>query len=263
MKVIALLLSFGLLAFGGWYIVSEAHHAIEAYAGQPIQPGELYTLAVIQSDPCIVEIDSEGTRPQLLPEIQEELRNLALLRGSPNVEQESYLLADIPPYSGAIEASLHFYGQRILEIHTRGRGTNDLLERRYSMNSRSELIEVRELNVHPKAVDESETSIKPIEFLYQITHDEFAFSYGCILQHRRGERDLNKAITQAEPLPNRELKPVVVDASLEESFQSDFLALLASIKQERAKTVQDALFDSADLPQLPETTQLETSQESP
>ena len=261
MKVLALLMSLGLLALAGWYLVTEAHHAIEPYKGQPTQPGELYTLAVTEGEPCIIEIDAQGTKPQSLTDVQEELRNLALLRGSPNVERESYLLKDISPYSGAVEVSLHFYGQRILEIHTRGRGESDILERRYSMNSRSALIEVRELNVHPKPVDESETSIKPIEFIYQITQNDLAFSYGCILQHRRGERDLNQATAQAIPLSEQELKAVAVDAGLEESFQNDFLALLSSIKQERAKTVQDALFDSADLPTLPEPPEAATVQE--
>ena len=181
--------------------------------------------------------------------------------GSPNVEREQYLLADIPPYSGAVEVSLQFYGQRILEIHTRGRGESDLLERRYSMNSRADLIALRELNVEPKTVDESETSIKPIEFLYQITHNEFAFSYGCTLQHLQGKRELRQVTQKATPLAKGALKPIAVDADLEATFQNDFVTLLASIKQERAKTVQDALFDSADLPVLPKAENPETPED--
>ena len=46
-------------------------------------------LAVTESEPCIIEIDSDGTVPQQLIGIEEELRNLKLLRGSPNVERET------------------------------------------------------------------------------------------------------------------------------------------------------------------------------
>jgi len=261
MKIFVMLVALIGVAFGGWYLASQAHHAIDPYDGQSVQPGELYTLAVVESEPCIIEIDDDGTAPQRLTSIQEELRNLKLLRGSPNVEREDYLLTDIPPYTGAVEVSLHFYGQRILEIHSRGRGESDLLERRYSMNSRADLIALRELNLQPKSVDESETSIKPIEFLYQITHNEFAFSYGCILQHLQGIRDLSQVTHKASPLAHEALKPVAVDVDLEATFQNDFVALLASIKQERAKTVQDALFDSADLPVLPDAETTEPPQD--
>lgn len=253
MKALMLVVGLAGVVAGLWLLFSEAHTAVPIYAGEEPKAGDLYALPVVSSDPCIIEIDEAETKPQLLNDIREELRNLSLLRGSPNVEQENYLLADIPPYTGAVEISLNFYGQRILEIHTRGRGESDIINRRYSINSRAELIEVRELRVQPKATDETETSIKPIEFIYEISHDTFAFSYGCILQHRHGQRDAREAATKATPLSERELSNVAVDQSLESQFQNDFIELLSHIKQERTKTVEDALFDSAALPTLPES----------
>ena len=247
--VILSLLAVGVL--GVWYLINHAREAVPLYAGQPVEPGDIVALNVEKGDPCIIEIDTQGRKPQRLPAIKEELRNLALLRDSPNVERESYLLADIPPYQGATEITLHFYGQRILEIRTRGKTDGTLTQRRYSMNSRSELIEVRDINIHPKDTGDSETSIKPIEYTYQTTQTTYALSYGCILEIRQGIRTLEKSPEQVTPLAPSKLQSISIEDSDSTTFQNEFIELLTSIKGERAKTVQDALFDSANLPDLP------------
>ena len=240
-----------LLGLGGWYFYSHAHEAIPIYAGQNVTSGELWALEVEGGSPCIIEIDEQNKKPLRLKTIDEELRNLELLLDSPNVERETYLLGEIPPYTGAVEVNLHFYGQRILEIQARGRNELGIVHRRYSMNSRSELIELRELKVEPKESDESETNIKPIEFLYQNTHDEFAFSYGCMLRHLHGEKDVRDSATHPFALKSNELGTVAIEDDLDTEFQQEFIELLASVKEERSKNVQDALFDAANLPTLP------------
>ena len=235
----------------GTYIVENAHDAVPIYDGQEVQPGDLYALEVTEGTPCVIEINEAGQKPQDLLAVKEELRNLALLRDSPNVERETYLLNEVPPYSGTVEVTLHFYGKRILEIYARGRGERDLLNRRYSMNSRSDLIELRQVKVQPKELDDSETGIKPIEFLYEIKQSHYAFNYGCILEYRAGSRILKGEPEQARALSPSEVRTAAIEQRASDEFQNEFVMLLGSVKAERAKTVQDALFEQADLPALP------------
>ena len=42
MKILVMLVALLGVAFGGWYLASQAHHAIDPYDGQPVQPGDLY-----------------------------------------------------------------------------------------------------------------------------------------------------------------------------------------------------------------------------
>ena len=245
-----LVILIALIGFGV-YILENAHDAVPLYNGEEVQPGDLYTLKVTEGTPCVIEINEASQKPQDLLAIKEELRNLALLRDSPNVERETYLLNEVPPYSGAVEVTLHFYGKRILEIYARGRGEQDLLNRRYSMNSRSELIELRQVKVQPKELDDSETGIEPIEFLYEIKQSHYAFNYGCILEYRVGSRVLKGKPEEAHALSPSEVRIAEIDQTESDEFQNEFVALLSSVKAERAKTVQDALFERADLPALP------------
>lgn len=245
-----LVILIALIGFGV-YILENAHDAVPLYNGEEVQPGDLYTLKVTEGTPCVIEINESSQKPQDLLAIKEELRNLALLRDSPNVERETYLLNEVPPYSGTVEVTLHFYGERILEIYARGRGERDLLNRRYSMNSRSELIELRQVKVQPKELDDSEIGIKPIEFLYEIRQSHYAFNYGCILEYRVGSRVLKGEPEQARALSPSEVRAAGIDQTESDEFQNEFMVLLSSVKAERAKTVQDALFERADLPALP------------
>lgn len=239
-----------ILGLGSRYLLSEIQNAVPPFDIKTAKAGQIYSLAVTMGQPCLIDYDPSKPKPQSVDEIDADLRNLSLLLDSSNIKSETYTLQDLSPYEGPFEVEILFYGDRVLAIDTRGASGADIIKQRYSLNSKSTLVEHLELRLSAQEAADDQESIRPVDFRYDLTQTNTTLNYGCILRQKSGSTEKREYTDRLELLFQSELRTIPIEDTNSVAFTTGFIAILAGVKAQRAKNAKDALFKAADLPVL-------------
>ena len=149
---------------------------------------------------------------------------------------------------------MFFYGDRVLAIDTRGASGTDIIEQRYSLNSKSILVEHQEIRLSAKEPSDDEESIKPMEYRYELKQTTTSVNYGCVLRQKQGIAEKTEYTDELKSLHKSKLKIIPVEETSSESIKSSFISILSGVKAQRTENAKDALFRAANLPviEIPE-----------